>query len=108
MAYSIRQVEDRFNRDYNYDWVFLNDKPFDDTFKRVTTSLVSGTAKYGRIPQEHWGFPDWIDQTRAAAVREDMKIKKVIYGDSINYRHMCRFESGFFFQHPLMLEYDWY
>jgi alpha 1,2-mannosyltransferase len=49
MAHSIRQVEDRFNQDYNYDWVFLNDKPFDDTFKRVTTSLVSGTAKYGYI-----------------------------------------------------------
>lgn len=108
IARSIRQVEDRFNRKYNYDWVFLNDNDFDDTFKKVTTSLVSGQTKYGRIPKDHWSFPDWIDEDRAAKVREEMKEKKIIYGDSISYRHMCRYESGFFFRHPLMLDYEWY
>lgn len=105
---SIRHVEDRFNRKYHYDWVFLNEKPFDDEFKRVTTALVSGTARYGLIGEEHWSFPEWIDQDKAAAVRKDMSDRKIIYGDSISYRHMCRFESGFFFRQPLMLEYEWY
>lgn len=108
IARSIRQVEDRFNRKFNYDWVFLNDAEFDDTFKRVTTALVSGKTKYGKIPKEHWSFPDWIDVDKAAKVREDMREKKIIYGDSISYRHMCRYESGFFFRHPLMLDYEWY
>jgi alpha 1,2-mannosyltransferase len=108
IARSIRQVEDRFNRKFNYDWVFLNDAEFDDTFKRVTTALVSGKTKYGKIPKEHWSFPDWIDVDKAAKVRADMKERKIIYGDSISYRHMCRYESGFFFQHPLMLDYEWY
>lgn len=108
IARSIRQVEDRFNRRYNYDWVFLNDAEFDETFKRVTTALVSGKTKYGTIPKEHWSFPDFIDQDKAARVREEMKEKKIIYGDSVSYRHMCRYESGFFFRHPLMLDYEWY
>lgn len=108
IAESIRQMEDRFNHKYNYDWVFLNDKPFDDDFKRVTTNLVSGTAKYGLIGEEHWSFPEWIDTDKAAAVRKDMSERKIIYGDSVSYRHMCRFESGFFFEQPLMLEYEWY
>ncbi|KAF2682066.1 glycosyltransferase family 15 protein [Lentithecium fluviatile CBS 122367] len=108
IAKSIRDVEDRFNRKYNYDWVFLNDDDFNDEFKNVTTVLVSGTTKYGKIPKEHWSFPDFIDQDRAAKVREEMKEKKIIYGDSISYRHMCRYESGFFFRHPLMLDYEWY
>jgi alpha 1,2-mannosyltransferase len=108
IAKSIRHVEDRFNRKFNYDWVFLNDVEFDDTFKRVTTAMVSGTTKYGIIPKEHWSFPDWIDQDKAAAVREDMRQRKIIYGDSISYRHMCRYESGFFFRHPLLLDYEWY
>ncbi|KAI9866777.1 MAG: alpha 1,2-mannosyltransferase 2.4.1 [Trichoglossum hirsutum] len=108
IARSIRQVEDRFNRDYNYDWVFLNDQPFDETFIKVTTALVSGKTKYGLIPKEHWSFPEWIDQKKAAQVREEMSEKKIIYGDSISYRHMCRYESGFFFRHPLMLDYEWY
>jgi len=108
IARSIRQVEDRFNRRYNYDWVFLNDKPFDATFKKVTTSLVSGKTHYGEIPKEHWSFPEWIDQDKARKVREDMAQRKIIYGDSVSYRHMCRFESGFFFRQPLMLNYEWY
>ncbi|KAF7533652.1 hypothetical protein G7Z17_g13476 [Cylindrodendrum hubeiense] len=108
IAESIRQVEDRFNRRYGYDWVFLNDQPFDDNFKKVTTSLVSGTTHYGLIPEEHWSFPEWIDQDKAKKVREDMKERKIIYGDSISYRHMCRFESGFFFRQPLMLNYEYY
>ncbi|KAF2121557.1 nucleotide-diphospho-sugar transferase [Lophiotrema nucula] len=108
IAKSIRNVEDRFNRKFNYDWVFLNDDDFNDEFKKVTTALVSGKTKYGKIPTEHWSFPDFIDQDRAAKVREEMKEKKIIYGDSISYRHMCRYESGFFFRHPLMLDYEWY
>lgn len=108
IAKSIRHVEDRFNRRYNYDWVFLNDKPFDDLFKKVTSSLVSGKTYYGLIPKEHWSFPEWIDQDKAAKVRQDMKERKIIYGDSISYRHMCRFESGFFFRQPLMMNYEYY
>ena len=108
IAKSIRQVEDRFNRKFNYDWVFLNDNEFDDTFKKVTTSLISGKTHYGKIDKEHWSFPDFIDQDRARKVREQMAEKKIIYGDSISYRHMCRFESGFFFRHPLMNQFEWY
>ncbi|OAA66572.1 alpha-mannosyltransferase [Niveomyces insectorum RCEF 264] len=108
VARSIRQVEDRFNKRYHYDWVFLNDKPFDDEFKKVTSSLISGKTHYGLIPPEHWSFPDFIDQDKAKKVREEMAKKKIIYGDSVSYRHMCRFESGFFFRQELMLNYDYY
>ncbi|EAW12941.1 glycosyltransferase family 15 protein [Aspergillus clavatus NRRL 1] len=108
IAKSIRTVEDRFNRNYHYDWVFLNDKPFDKTFKKVTTSLASGNTHYGVIPTEHWSYPEWIDQEKAKKVREEMGQKKIIYGDSESYRHMCRYESGFFFRHPLMLNYEYY
>ncbi|KAA8570620.1 hypothetical protein EYC84_000019 [Monilinia fructicola] len=104
IARSIRQVEDRFNKKFHYDWVFLNDKPFDATFKKVTASLVSGKTHYGEIPEKHWSFPDHIDTERARKVREEMAQKKIIYGDSVSYRHMCRFESGFFFQQELMFE----
>lgn len=46
--------------------------------------------------------------------------KKVIYGHSVPYRNMCRFNSGvsrhcsllanlqFFFRHPLLEQYDYY
>lgn len=56
---SIRTVEDRFNRKFNYDWVFLNDKEFTQEFKDLTSSIVSGKTKYGKIPTEHWSYPDF-------------------------------------------------
>lgn len=105
---SIRVVEDRFNRKYNYDWVFLNDEEFTQEFKDLTTAIVSGKTKYGKIPKEHWSYPDWIDLERAAASRKKMKEDKIIYGDSESYRHMCRFELGFFWRNPLLDEYEWY
>lgn len=108
LVMSIRQVEDRFNGKYHYDWVFLNDKPFNEEFKKVTTSLVSGKTKYGLIPKDHWSYPEWIDQDKARQVRQTMTEKKIIYGGSESYRHMCRFESGFFWQDPAMAEYKYY
>jgi alpha 1,2-mannosyltransferase len=105
---SIKGVEDRFNHKYNYDWVFLNDEEFSDEFKKLTLAIVSGTAKYGLIPKEHWSYPEWIDLDKAAESRKKMKEAKIIYGDSESYRHMCRFESGFFWRNPLLEDYDWY
>ena len=31
---TIKDLEDRFNSKYNYPWVFLNEQPFSDDFKR--------------------------------------------------------------------------
>ena len=108
LAESIRHVEDRFNKKFHYDWVFLNDADFDDNFKETVSGLVSGTAKFGKIPKEHWSYPEWIDQEKAALVREQMREKKIIYGHSESYRHMCRFESGFFWRQELLNDYDYY
>jgi len=31
---SMKQMEDRFNKKFGYDYVFLNDQPFEDKFKQ--------------------------------------------------------------------------
>lgn len=108
MRSSMRDVEDRFNRKYGYPWIFLNDKPFTEEFKKGVKQMTRSECRFGKIGEEHWGFPEWIDKDRAAKVREEMKKKKIIYGDSVAYRHMCRFNSGFFFRHPLTFDLDYY
>lgn len=94
IAPSIKQMEDRFNHWAGYDWVFLNDEPFDDIFKDYTSRLTNNKCFYGTIDPEHWHQPDWIDEERATKAREEMIAKKVIYGHSVPYRNMCRFNSG--------------
>ncbi|CAE6440725.1 unnamed protein product [Rhizoctonia solani] len=105
---SIKQMEDRFNKKYQYPYVFLNEEPFSDEFKKWTTEVVGSKTIYGQIPHDHWFQPDWIDEEKATKARLKMIEEKVIYGHSVPYRNMCRFNSGFFFRHELLKDYDYY
>lgn len=108
MAKTMQQLEERFNKKYNYDWVFLNNEEFSPDFINTTSSIASGKVKYALIPMQFWSYPWWIDQDKATKTREEMKAQKIIYGGSESYRHMRRFKSGFFFEMEEMQEYDWY
>ncbi|KAG1715703.1 hypothetical protein ID866_1466 [Astraeus odoratus] len=105
---SMKQIEDRFNRKFQYPYVFLNDKPFTENFKKYISQLTDAPVEFGLIPSEHWNQPDWIDEARATAAREDMMKNNVIYGGSVPYRNMCRFNSGFFYRQELLQKYQYY
>lgn len=46
------------------------------------------------MPPEHWHQPDWIDEKQATASRNKMMEDNIIYGGSVSYRNMCRYNSG--------------
>ncbi|KAI9476879.1 hypothetical protein LPJ55_004147 [Coemansia sp. RSA 990] len=108
MKQAMRQIEDRFNRRFNYPYVFLNDVPFTDEFMVETRAMTRANVSFGTIPHEHWSYPAWINQTYAQECRQRMHEQKVFYALSESYRHMCRFYSGFFFRHPLLQDLDYY
>ncbi|KAG0218591.1 alpha 1,2-mannosyltransferase 2.4.1 [Mortierella sp. NVP41] len=91
---AIRQIEDRFNRNYQYPYVFLNDVPFTEEFKELIRPMSKANMTFALVPTEHWGYPEWISTKRAKAARKAMA--KVVY------------QSGFFFQHEAMLPFDYY
>ncbi|CAZ84609.1 unnamed protein product [Tuber melanosporum] len=105
---SIRMVEDRFNRRFHYPWTFLNDKPFTDDFIKYTSGLASGPVEYAVIPEDDWSIPDHVNTTIMRAEMLRMAKQEIIYGGSLSYRHMCRFNSGFFYNQEVMRKYDWY
>ncbi|KIK55936.1 glycosyltransferase family 15 protein [Collybiopsis luxurians FD-317 M1] len=105
---SIRALEDRFNSRFGYPYVLLNDEPFTDEFKRRVSVLTRSEMKFGTVPKDHWSQPDWIDEEKAANARKQMELSRVKYGGSLNYRHMCRFNAGFFYRHELLQPYRWY
>ena len=98
---SMKQAEDRFNKEFNYPWVFLSEEPFDANFIkyaaiwyrdnavnwlwlfRRTTELTNAEVHYGQIPRDHWYQPDFIDEEKAKASREQMVKDNVIYGGSV-------------------------
>ncbi len=105
---TLTMFENRFNRKFNYPYVFLNDNVFDESFKSKMRQLSNSPMSFGLIPKEHWSYPSWIDEKKADASRAKMEKDRVIYGGSLSYRHMCRFNSGFFFRHELLKDYDYY
>ncbi|EJU05659.1 glycosyltransferase family 15 protein [Dacryopinax primogenitus] len=105
---SMKQMEDRFNKKFQYPYVFLNEEPFSDDFKRITAGITNAPCYYGQIQPDHWHQPPWIDEQKATAARLKMIENKVIYGFSVPYRNMCRYNSGFFFRHPLLVPFDYY
>jgi len=105
---SMQSMEAKFNSKRNYPWTFLNDEPFTDEFMQRASAQTNGSVTFGLVPADHWVQPSWIDEDRARLGREMMANESIPYADSVSYRNMCRFYSGFFFQHELLQQYKWY
>ncbi|GAA6060541.1 hypothetical protein JCM10212_006905 [Sporobolomyces blumeae] len=108
MRDSMRSVEMRGNRRWGYPWVFMNDEPFDEAFIAGVKSITRSEVYFHVIPKKHWSYPSWVNQTYAAEERQKMVDENVIYGGSESYRHMCRYNSGFFFQQEVLDQFKWY
>ncbi|TVY84573.1 Alpha-1,2 mannosyltransferase KTR1 [Lachnellula suecica] len=108
MMQSMRQLELRWNSKYQYPWVFFNDEPFTEEFKAATRNLTSAKCYYEIVPKEHWTLPDWIDEGRFMNSLEYLGTIGVGKGWLVSYHHMCRWNSGFFYKHPFLRDYDFY
>ncbi|KAH9926216.1 glycosyltransferase family 15 protein [Fomitopsis serialis] len=94
---SVKQNEDRFNKQYKYPYVFLNEEPFSDEFKNMILEITNSNVEFGLIPHDHWYQPSWIDEDKASVARKQMIKDQVIYG-GLSYRNMCRFNSGYYWR----------
>ena len=109
---SIEQLESRFNRRFGYPYVFLNNGPFSNEFKKSIRNIINNNSQieFGMIDTNstEWSYPSHINQTLAAEKRLEMKQNHVQYGGNEQYHFMCHYFSGFFFDHPLVLRFDYY
>ncbi|EJD42576.1 glycosyltransferase family 15 protein [Auricularia subglabra TFB-10046 SS5] len=105
---SMKYVEDRFNKKFNYPWVFLSEVPFSKQFKRATREITDANVTYGFIEPEEWHQPSWIDEDRAEISRKQMERQRVLHAKSVPYRNLCRFHSGFLFNNKYLKQYRWY
>lgn len=112
---AMASLEDAFNRFFRYPVIFLNDQPFSPEFVDALRNTVSGETFFETIPQHMWSYPAHIDQPRARASMRRMSLEhsgpggdQLPYAGSESYHHMCRFNAGFFFDHPRVARYKWY
>ncbi|KAM4059777.1 glycolipid 2-alpha-mannosyltransferase [Hirsutella rhossiliensis] len=110
---SVRNVQQQFNRHFGYPWVFLNDEPWSREFVAAVGDAVAedaggAAASFETIPADMWGYPDWVDRDEARRRMLEMQSRGVKYAGKESYHHMCRFNSGFFYDHPALSDYKWY
>ncbi|CUM66876.1 uncharacterized protein PRCAT00004560001 [Priceomyces carsonii] len=105
---SIRSLEDRFNKDYRYPWVFLNEVPFEEEFIEQTSLMVSGETYYELVPEEDWEPPSFIDERKLQEGLKKASDDGIVYGGLRSYRNMCHFNSGYFYKQKRLLNYEWY
>lgn len=101
-------MSSRFNRQYQYPYVFLNDENFTDVFQNAIRQMTTAKVEFGLVPESMWSVPSWVNQEQMNERLADYQARGVMYGGSVSYRHMCRFNSGFFYHHPLLASYDYY
>jgi mannosyltransferase len=105
---SLKSIERHFNRWWHYPYVFLNDGDFDEEFKATVKNYTSAEVEFGKIDNTMWGFPDWVDHEVAKEGIKKQGDAAIMYGGMESYHHMCRFYSGHFYKHPLLMKYEWY
>jgi Glycolipid 2-alpha-mannosyltransferase len=69
--------------------------------------LTDAPVEFGLIPPDHWHQPDWIDEEKATASREDMIKNNVIYGGTYNVSPSSR-HGGWNVMYPLQAVYRKY
>lgn len=93
---SVKSVQKQFNKDFDYPWVFLNDKPWSDEFvKGVMKAGAGAQMTFETIPAHMWGYPEWIDKEKARGKMYEMQRAGIVYSGTESYHHMCRFQSGY-------------
>lgn len=107
---TMNQVQDKFNKKFSYPWIFFNDVPFSDEFKEVTTEIAKpAKVIYVQIDGKDWNEPSWINMKKAEDLMEIMEHEdNVQYASKMSYHRMCRWNSGIFFNNPVLKDYDWY
>ncbi|KAI7898248.1 nucleotide-diphospho-sugar transferase [Cokeromyces recurvatus] len=106
----IKSMEDHMKNGTRYPWVLLNNQPFTSQFKKYIRKVTNAPIFFGRIDLRTWEYPYWIDVPKAEYLMLEQGLSHSIHkGISLSYHQLLRYQTGFFFHHPLLrdVEYTW-
>lgn len=92
---SMKSIERHFNQWFHYPYIFLNDDPFNSTFRETVQKYTSSKIEFGVINKTMWNFPDWVNKDDARELIARQGDQAIMYGGMESYHQMCRFYSGY-------------
>eukprot|EP01135_Chromosphaera_perkinsii_P002531 Nk52_evm47s224 gene=Nk52_evmTU47s224 len=107
---TIQNFEEKFNKMYGYPYVFLNDVEFSPEYKRKVRQETNSRVVFAVIPPKFWAVPKWVkrDKILDGMLEMHRRDRGVPYWNSLSYRQMCRFQSGFIFRMDVLKPYDYF
>lgn len=108
IANSIEDMESHFNRDFQYPYTFINDKPFSENFINHVKKYSKAEMSFVVVSPELWNKPDFIDPQREKEGQDYLVKENVVYARKASYHNMCRFFSGNFYKVPELQNYKYY
>ncbi|KAJ1949920.1 hypothetical protein FBU59_000929 [Linderina macrospora] len=98
-------VEKRFNERFHYPYVFLSEEPFSPEFQKSVRAMANGASVEFALITENWGYPEWVDKSRAQNQARDWADRNDVDADTQGYRHMVRYWAQPFADHPVLQKY---
>jgi alpha 1,2-mannosyltransferase len=92
LRYTIRNLEDSFNKEFNYPYIIFTDEHLSTEYQELASSLTKANVLFQRVGSDLYGYPKAIDLKKAAAARVDLNSS--MFGDSEDYRFQSRFMAG--------------
>ncbi len=108
VVYTVKQIEEHFNKKFHYPYVFLNEEKFTERFKSRIKNYVSGECYFEQVAPEDWVQPEFIDKNKQNVGMLNLARENVAYARKLSYHNMCRYYSRGFYNHPRMKQFRYY
>ena len=69
---------------------------------------LGADSSVDQVPDDHWRVPQWINEDLWQESVKILKENRVQYADMKSYHQMCRWNSGMFYKHPALEQYQYY
>lgn len=92
LRFTIRNIEDQFNRVHKYPYIIFTDQELSEEYMELASTLTQATMRFERVENNLYGYHPSTDLTRAAQARIDLQ--STMFGDSEDYRFQSRFMAG--------------
>ncbi|KAI8083406.1 nucleotide-diphospho-sugar transferase [Gilbertella persicaria] len=103
-------LERRLNHRHGYPWVIISERVMSRKFREWITSSTTAPVFFGQAPAIEWQEPYWIDIKLAEKnLRDLVREEDNENSQSMSYRRMTRYNTGFLAHHSLLknLEFYW-
>ncbi|KAM0358103.1 hypothetical protein ACHAP4_005103 [Fusarium culmorum] len=107
--FSIKQFDDKFNKDYLHDWVFFSIQDLPEAFKNSVSNATNATCIFEVIPEENWNDPRWVDSFQHS-MSQDASLDKssATLKTIINIHQVNRWISAPFAKEQRLQDYEWF